>query len=599
MATIKKLVFENSNYLNHDKIELWGFGNILKCHYKQINESIPQDASNKNDFYFLISQEIESDICSLINKINFQEGNSNYEHFEGNSTGYLTVVLADNTTQTVEFKSALPEYINELQKLIINSLDTNNDIDVEWLLTELLIYYVLTTSNENETLTVENCLKVLQKELEESKKNTTLFDKFPQEHPITELYSIFNGMDKTTYQVIINTLLPKLIDYHLFGNTNKLMSLSSSQEIHEFARVILSFYGLGDLKNRLTKLRNCYYYKMNVNEQQKIDDLKLNDVILKLQSSSYQVKYIENMGYVIIKYLGYLHLVDGSEIENYSAQKTNSEEIVKNEIVKIYNDITNNFDKANETYQKIGSDITDYNRKSALENPSKISEIKNALRKKALGFETGGIRPTNQLGESWIGKVCWQAQGDTWPLGEDGEKMIPLATLFVDGSEYIPNSLKDIKMINIFVDVALLDNLAEDSYKKWFKIYTYESLDNLVKCDYTSEQLIPFTLTPQVIDNEFPEWEDVGDELLDIISAMEENDNIEYYRDIYEDNYHSHKIGGYPSTIQGGLEYGEGYEFVLQISSDEKAEFNIVDGGNFYFGYNSTTKEWEVRCDFY
>jgi len=106
-------------------------------------------------------------------------------------------------------------------------------------------------------------------------------------------------------------------------------------------------------------------------------------------------------------------------------------------------------------------------------------------------------------------------------------------------------------------------------------------------------------LTPQVIDNEFPEWEDVGDELLDIISAMEENDNIEYYRDIYEDNYHSHKIGGYPSTIQGGLEYGEGYEFVLQISSDEKAEFNIVDGGNFYFGYNSTTKEWEVRCDFY
>ena len=101
---------------------------------------------------------------------------------------------------------------------------------------------------------------------------------------------------------------------------------------------------------------------------------------------------------------------------------------------------------------------------------SKIIEVKNALRKKAIGFETGGVIPTNKLGESWIGKVCWQGQGESWPLGEDGKKMLPLATLFLDSSEYIPTPLKNIKMINIFVDNCLFDNLAEASYKKWFKI---------------------------------------------------------------------------------------------------------------------------------
>ena len=54
-------------------------------------------------------------------------------------------------------------------------------------------------------------------------------------------------------------------------------------------------------------------------------------------------------------------------------------------------------------------------------------------------------------------------------------------------------------------------------------------------------------------------------------------------------------LGGYPTSIQGGV----GYEFVLPISSDEKVGLNIVDGGNFYFGYNPIYKAWSVRYDFY
>lgn len=228
-----------------------------------------------------------------------------------------------------------------------------------------------------------------------------------------------------------------------------------------------------------------------------------------------------------------------------------------------------------------------------------IDDIKNKLKKKAIGFETGGIRPTNELGESWIGKVCWQSPEDTWPIGEDGEKMIPLATLFLDNLEYIPNSLKNIKMINIFVDICFLDNLDADSYNEWFKIYTYESLDNLIRCEYTSEEIKPFPLVPKLIDNDFPNHDYLDSNMSDIIYKKEKNGDINYYDDIFEDNFQSHKIGGYPSNIQDGLEFNDGYEFVLQITSDSKAEFDIVDCGNFYFGYNPKTKDWDIKCDFY
>ncbi len=37
-----------------------------------------------------------------------------------------------------------------------------------------------------------------------------------------------------------------------------------------------------------------------------------------------------------------------------------------------------------------------------------IDEIKNILRRKADIFQTGRFRPTNEIGESWIGTVKWK-----------------------------------------------------------------------------------------------------------------------------------------------------------------------------------------------
>lgn len=231
-----------------------------------------------------------------------------------------------------------------------------------------------------------------------------------------------------------------------------------------------------------------------------------------------------------------------------------------------------------------------------------IEEIKMVLRKKAVIFETGGIKPTCELGESWIGKVAWQNPGETLPMGQNNKPMVPIATMFVEESNYIPEALQGIKLITVFMDFEFWNNLGAGDYKDFFEIRTYTSLDNLEKCDYTSEEILPFPLVAKKVENEFPQWEDLGDSnepLFDIILKLEKDEGVDYYTDIFEENNSCHKFGGYPSTIQGGMCFDDGYEFVMQISSDEKADMNIVDGGNFYFAYNKETKTWRVGCDFY
>ena len=228
-----------------------------------------------------------------------------------------------------------------------------------------------------------------------------------------------------------------------------------------------------------------------------------------------------------------------------------------------------------------------------------IEEIKEKIKREAVIFETGGIRPTNELGESWIGRVCWQYPGETEPISELGNKMIPIATIFIEGLDYIPESLKNVKMLNIFMDEDIWNNIRTEDYSKWFKINTYDELEKIVPCNYTSDKLNGFPLVAKHVNNDYPQWEDVDWDLCEVICELEKKEGINYYDDIYEENYSKHKIGGHPSSIQGGVGFDEGYEYVLQITSDSKVNFNIVDSGNFYFAYNPNLNKWSVRCDFY
>lgn len=230
-----------------------------------------------------------------------------------------------------------------------------------------------------------------------------------------------------------------------------------------------------------------------------------------------------------------------------------------------------------------------------------VEEIKKALKREAIIFHTGGFRPTNEISESWIGKVGWKLKNEEIPMDDNQQEMLPVATIFLPDSPACPSALSGIKLITIFVSNDLFKHLDSDDLSPWFVIRTYKSLDDLVPCCYISKAIKPFPLSAELVENDFPTWDNGGipDDIDQEICTLEEQGDLDYFEDIYEENYHFHKIGGYPSFCQSGIWYGDDYPFVLQISSDFKADFNIIDSGNFYFYYNAEEQDWKVHCDFY
>ena len=174
--------------------------------------------------------------------------------------------------------------------------------------------------------------------------------------------------------------------------------------------------------------------------------------------------------------------------------------------------------------------------------------------------------------ESWIGAVYWQNEEDKDIFSKEG--FTPLAMIFLENLPYVPQSVSNIKLINLFISENIWKDTNED-ITKYFIIQTYKTLDNLVRCDYKSNSIKPFPLYPKLVEDD---------------TSMDYPDGEKYY---------THKVGGYETFCQDPIYIEDGYEFIFQIASDEKAKLNIVDGGNFYFYYNKEKNDWKVEYDFY
>ncbi|MET4563434.1 hypothetical protein ABIA69_004631 [Lysinibacillus parviboronicapiens] len=225
-----------------------------------------------------------------------------------------------------------------------------------------------------------------------------------------------------------------------------------------------------------------------------------------------------------------------------------------------------------------------------------IDEIKARLMTKATIFETGGIRPTNKLLESWFGAVAWSL-----PEQQQPEGFQPLATFFLKELLFVPAAIRHIELLTLFISEEIFDHLVEDDLSRFFEIRTYPSLKGLVHRSWYHDNIRAFPLKPRLVDNDCPAWDGGGIplEVEEEIIRYENEEAMEYFDDIVEEIYAVHKLGGYPAFCQSGNNFGEAYPFVLQIASDNKAHFNIVDSGNFYFFYNGENNDWRVHCDFY
>lgn len=260
----------------------------------------------------------------------------------------------------------------------------------------------------------------------------------------------------------------------------------------------------------------------------------------------------------------------------------------------------------------------------------KIAEFKTKLQKPITEFKTGGFRPSGERNENWIGRVFLCKPNEKQPvIDKNGKELYALAQFYLPDLPFVPEQLKHVTWLTVFmgkefphIEAETATPKIDENGEQYWELSTelgkngdgwlireYTTEDELVEYEFpTQEYPKPFPLKPIYKERDFPFWDGGGipDGIADEISELDnyndkENENLlNYYDDIMGGEHsYSHKFGGYPSFCQSGIYFGDDFEFVFQISSDEKAQFNVIDSGSLMFARNSKTGEWGLYYDFY
>jgi len=230
-----------------------------------------------------------------------------------------------------------------------------------------------------------------------------------------------------------------------------------------------------------------------------------------------------------------------------------------------------------------------------------IKEIKEKLAKRAIGFTTGGLRPSNSQNESWIGRVYLYGQYEYIPLDKNRNMMLPLFQLSLEDLPFVPETLKDTKVITVFIVKPFPAGFRPNGDGWVLREYKKSDELNIKDLKNSQSHIKPFPLKANLIEQDFPLWDDewnMPSEIRNEIIKLENSGEIESYYD-FVDNHYMHKLCGYPAFSQPGVNFGEDFEFVFQISSDEKARLNIIDSGAIFLAKNKKTGEWKYYCDFH
>lgn len=226
-------------------------------------------------------------------------------------------------------------------------------------------------------------------------------------------------------------------------------------------------------------------------------------------------------------------------------------------------------------------------------------EIIKQISKPAIAFEVGGFKPDDNIKSSWIGKVLVGKIGEEWPHS-NGKPMIPLCQINLSELPYKPDNIKDIALITVFIDSMEIPSNDEPNEINWC-LRTYESVNELISLvqPKINSQIKPFQLKPRLVENDFPCHEDIPIEL-------PEEFEDDYY-DLFE-NIGGIKIGGWPTLIQSKIfwapfnQHPAKPEYVFQIDSIEKAQWQWGDGGVGYFGRGTAdgkSNEWTFAWQCY
>lgn len=195
---------------------------------------------------------------------------------------------------------------------------------------------------------MEDLKKIINEVIE---KNDKEWEK-PVCEIVKKIIDLPEGVDTTIANLINYNPEKEIIDpltqgkiANLVVNVCKKMNIGLVLTEDGFGGLAYSYHFKKDRVFSQDELKEFFYHPMNEKELEKIRKLGMDNIISQMVSYDYQIKYIENIGYLIIGE-GYLILEDGTEPRLYSATIFKSEEEAKNGIMKEYNKSDDEIDEA-------------------------------------------------------------------------------------------------------------------------------------------------------------------------------------------------------------------------------------------------------------
>ena len=204
--------------------------------------------------------------------------------------------------------------------------------------------------------------------------------------------------------------------------------------------------------------------------------------------------------------------------------------------------------------------------------------------------EIGGFRPPGDARSSWFGAGCIR-EGGMMPMA-DGGPMFPLLQINTAELPQAVPAFGPAKLVVVWISNAGVP-FGRPHGDGW-RIVMHESLDGLVPAQGPKpDHLKPQPVRWHVGEPERPGWEESWDHL-DMTGI---NDSKEHW-DVFFGLPHHYftKIGGYASEVQHVVD--QAADFVFQIGSEEKAQWQWVDSGVAYFS-RGTDGKWKMEVQFY
>lgn len=234
-------------------------------------------------------------------------------------------------------------------------------------------------------------------------------------------------------------------------------------------------------------------------------------------------------------------------------------------------------------------------------NNLNLDYIKNKLSRKASLMQIDDSTENIDIYSSWFGKVLLGLPNEKWPTSK-GEQMDPLCQINVSQLPYIPEELKDIEFITVFIGPNELP-FNNVNGENWC-LRSYKNINDLVPLEQinTTSQIISHPMKGQLIGEDYPSWDDFVD-----LKLNNKNINLpKQVEDEFDDcfkNIAGFKIGGWPTLLQSEIYWAPDNQnlikpqFIFQIGSIPKCNFSWGDNGVGYFGrgtMDGQLDEWVI-----